>query len=109
MEDMNVQNMVWRPTLVKLTQIGSPEWNNGETTTCYVEPSSITHIQRGGGAVGTKANEMDKKECTFVCMCHGTLLVTETPEEVARLRDAAFGYNPPKPKPFIASHGATVV
>ena len=100
-ERMDVTNMMWQPELLKLTQIGNPDWFDGEPTACYVTPQSITRISRSVAAFPMREDPTKRHadiQCTEVFYCHGTLHVTESPEEVARLRDKALGHELPKPK-----------
>jgi len=94
--DIDVRNMVWRPGLIRLTQIASPEIDDGKPTTLYIDPGSIVTIRRSHGAfnkAGT-SESYPRISCTEVFFCHGGLLVEESPETVALLRDKAFGQAP---------------
>ena len=97
MEPMNVTNMMWRPPLLKLTSYSIPEINNGEPTSVFLEPSGITTIRRvltSRKKPGVEESYPDI-EVTEVFFCHGSILCMETPEQVAMLRDRAFGHEPP--------------
>ena len=86
--------MAWRPKLLKLTQIGNPDWGDGKPTICFLDPSSITRISSVVAAFPKRENPAEKWPdvfCTEVFFCHGSLHVIETPEQVALMRDLAFG------------------
>ena len=91
--NMNAQMMMWRPALIKLTQIGRPEVNNGEPVSLYVDPSAIQRItieQTVFNLVdGTKSEPV---VCTSVFCCHFHCAVLESPEQVALMRDQALGH-----------------
>ena len=99
--DVSATQMVWRPKFIKLTQIGNPDFRNGEQTPCYIDPGVITAIFMVPAAF-TKRNKPEERhpdvDCTAVFYCHGTLHVLESPDEVARLREAAYGDEPAKLK-----------
>lgn len=93
--DVNVQNMRWRPSLVRLTQIHHPSKEGPDVPEgpAFCDPEDILCIrlstvkfEHGAGIVS----------CTAVNMHCGVLNVVESPEEVARLRDEAFGHVKPK-------------
>lgn len=99
--NQNVTAMQWRAPLVRLTCIGNPDVNGGEPTTTYVAAEQVGQIRRLKAGYRTYASMSEEGakpqfhpgvECTEVNCCHFILLVTETPEMVAALRDRAFGF-----------------
>lgn len=94
--DMNVTNMLWRPKLLRLTQVrhpaedGAPDIPEGPA---YVDPQDIIAVQsttvkfKGDGSTIL---------CTSVRTHIGYLNVTESCEQVAKMRDEAFGHAEPK-------------
>ena len=89
--------MVWRPKLIKLTMIGNPDWNKGEPSPCYLDPGVITSISKVVASFPIREDPSKKHpdvECTAVFFCHGTFHVLESPEEVAMLREKAYGQEP---------------
>lgn len=95
-QDVTVSNMQWSPPLIMLHQAAT-EFDNGVPTVAFLDPSMIDMIRRGA----TRPPVPDGTDapwivCTVIHMKNGgnTLCVTESPEAVARLRDAAFGYKP---------------
>jgi hypothetical protein len=108
--EMNVRNMTWRPRLVRLTCIANPDVDEGRPTPTYCDPQDISTIRRTTGGYMTASSYGKPREeqcfhalvaCTEVHCGHTILFVEESPEEVARLRDKAFGHEPPKPPPPI--------
>ena len=100
-ESVDVTNMMWRPALLQLTQIGNPDWDNGTPTVCFIDPSAITKLSRVVASFPTRADPTKKHpdvSCTEVFYCHGALHVIESPEEIAMMRDKIFGHAPQKPK-----------
>lgn len=94
--DMTVSQMYWQPPLLKLTYVPNPEVDDGQPTTCFVCPQSIT-------AIGRQKTQFFKVEeagarhppvtCTAVIVSASMVFyVTESPEEIARLRDKAMGH-----------------
>lgn len=84
----------WSPKLIELTQIGSPDFANGETTACFVNPHNIVFINYGVSSFyksGTKDQERHPTvECTTIWLSTGAhISVVEKPDEVARRRDRA--------------------
>ena len=81
----------WRPAFICLTVIPQEGVSNGQPTTCFVDPLSICTITRSlGNYTGNPSCE-----CTTVMLYHNMhLLVTQHPEEVNLLRNAALGYHP---------------
>jgi len=97
----DITTMQWQPALVRLTSIGNPDVAGGAPQPAYVNASAITGIRRVIGSYATYASlEAQARplamhpgvECTEVECCHFRILVTETPHEVARRRDEAFGH-----------------
>ena len=100
--ESNITAMQWRAPLIKLTQIGNPDVDGGQPTATYVSAEAIGQIRRLKGAFVTydsivegNRNFHPAVECTEIHCCHYTMLVTESPETVAMLRDKAFGFEPP--------------
>lgn len=107
---MDVTQMMWRPSLIKLTQIGNPDHSNGMPTPIYIDPTCIQHIRCGRGSFmryeavthDIQGNERfhPSIECTYLNLHgHTDMLVLETPDEIARLRDEAFGIKSAKTGP----------
>lgn len=96
MEHMNAEMMMWRPKLIRLTQIANPDHDGGQTTPCYAHPECIETIQRHRAAFGKSglSGEFHEYQDVTIVAMHGakTLFVTESPDEVARLRDQALGH-----------------
>ena len=93
--DLTATQMVWRPKLIRLTQIGNPDFNNGESQSCFIDPGVITAVYRAPAAFSKRDKPEERHpsvECTAVFYCHGTLHVLESPEEVALLREQAYGH-----------------
>lgn len=83
------ETKIWKSPLIKLTLVCNPSVNGNKPTICYIDPQLITHIYA--------AESQFKDQCTVVAMCHGSMLVLESPNEVALLRDRMLGYEQ-KPK-----------
>lgn len=105
-ERVDITNMMWQPKLIRLTLIANPDIDGGEPTPTFVNPQQISGIRRTAScyakvsSYGKPADQVEyhpRIACTEVHCCHFTVLVTETPDEVAKLRDEAFGHEPPKP------------
>lgn len=87
---------------VKLTMIGNPEVDDGKPMPCYCLPEMICFWFRGRSSFGKSTfpavgkfkrevpieeSHWPKQDCTIVWLSNGHQLpVTETPDEVARLR-----------------------
>lgn len=113
-QEQNVTAMQWRAPLIKLTCIGNPDIAGGEPTPTFVAPESISQIRmiKSGYAIADSllGDPKDRRfhpqvVCTEVNCCHFILLVTESPETVARLRDQAFGFEPATTKSSVSSIG----
>lgn len=92
--DMTVQQKNWSPRMVKLTAIGNREVSHGEPTATYVDPYYIALAVRSIGSwnVMYSQGRNEPTECTTVWLrdgCPANILVLESPEEVALLRDRA--------------------
>lgn len=105
--DQNVTAMQWRAPLLRLTCIPNPDVAGGLPTSTYVAPEQISQIRRvkSGYAVAESLLLRPEErrfhaqvECTEVNCCHFILLVTESPDEIAMLRDKAFGFEPERLK-----------
>ena len=91
--------MMWRPSLIRLTQIGIPFIADGETTICYVDPTAIQKISTERVALkDPNSGQEFVTMATFVNCCHFSCSVTESCEVVAMLRDRALGHES-KPQP----------
>lgn len=91
--EMNVQQMLWKPALIKLTQAPYPDVDGNEPTACYVDPSAIVAVSRlMMKPKGHDGTDGEPRCVTFVNICHGHYYVTETPEQVAMARDRALGH-----------------
>ena len=96
----------YKPPLMRLTLIGAADVEGGEPTPAFVDPLAISSIRRTKAAYsvadsrtgGGKVEYHPSAECTEVNCCHFTLLVVESPGQVAMLRDRALGHELPKPK-----------
>lgn len=99
--DLTATQMVWRPKLIRLTQILHPEFKSPKAGICYIDPGAITAVF-ASDVIFSKQGKPDEKhdpiEATAVFYCHGTLFVHESPEEVALLREKAYGHEPEKLK-----------
>lgn len=110
--DMNVRSMVWRPALVRLTQIPHPEIDGGTAMPCFIDPTAVILIARSRAqqwkhyAVGEQRVAGDTREavnvvdgtCIQLSGGAGVIFVQETPEEVATAINRAIGHEPEKPK-----------
>ena len=109
--DMNVRSMVWRPALVRLTQIGHPDVDDGFPGPCYIDPTAVVCILRHRATHWknpTEGHIHGKTDITFRsaqdCTCiqlsggGGSIFVQETPEQVATAVNRAIGHEPEKPK-----------
>lgn len=97
----NITQMLWKPKLIRLTQIGNPDVDEGKPTPCFLDPATVTSIVACVAAFATRQDQTKRHPdvyCTAVFYCHGTLHVLETPEQVAVLRDRALGHEPEKLK-----------
>lgn len=90
--------------LLRLTSICYPEINDGKPTQIYLNPSLIMAIKATLSEVKGHAGEHLRFEaCTQVLTStRDAFFVSETPSEVARLRDAAC-LKPGRPKPVVGS------
>ena len=79
-----------RAPLIRLTLIPFPELNGGEPTATYVDPAAISAIKR---VFSSPKDQPDAEgiECTLIQCCHYTMIVMESPEVIAMLRDRALG------------------
>lgn len=101
--------MYWKPELIRLTQIVHPDMDGGEPTTCFLDPQSILSVNRTMSGFSKETGDAHfydpnlrqyhpRVACTCVMTTYGhSLMVTESPETVALLRDKAMGYGR-KPK-----------
>ena len=97
--DFTATQMMWRPRLMRLTQIVQPELDGGQPTTCYVNPDLISRINRTVISWGKRdgTGQWPDQSCTIVSL-HGSehVMVSETPEEIAKARDESYGYKESK-------------
>ena len=93
--------------VVKLTLIRNPDVEGGKPTTCFCLPELMMFWMRGTSSFAKKdfpaiakfkrevpidESHHPKQECTVIYLSSGhTLTVLESPDEVKRLRDEAFG------------------
>lgn len=94
----NMTQMMWRPKLIRVTQIGVPWVNGGKDTALFLNPEDIVAV--GAARLKLEAFEREPErfvECTFVSTRHTSYNVTESPEKIASLRDASLGFEPEKP------------
>lgn len=95
--EMNVTNMLWRPKLLRLTQVPYPSEEEGmpelPTAPCFVDPQHIVLI----GTIVLKFKQGASRICTAVYTQNGPLNVEESPEVVAKMCDEAFGFKDEPP------------
>ena len=109
--DVNVRNMVWRPALVRLTQIPHPEVDGGKSSPCFIDPTTVVCILRHRATHWNQPQEghiHGKTDMTFRCGTDstcvqlsgggGSIFVEESPEQVAAAVNRAIGHEPEKPK-----------
>lgn len=116
--DMNVTQMYWQPPLLRLTYVGHPEVDDGGPTVCFVAPQLISGIVRQtlsfGKVAGHTPPEPQEQHpiitVTGVALTTGQVYyITESPDEVATLRDRALGHEPPKPSAPLAVIGTILM
>lgn len=103
--DITATQMVWRAKLIRLTQIGLPELDNGRPTTYFIDPGLIIQIYRTvvkfkdkhtpagvPDGAGILHEEFGQVPATAVVAIGGGLHVVESPEQVMQLRELAFGH-----------------
>lgn len=94
--DVTVNQMTWQPALLKLTYAAHPDVDNGAPTPCYIAPQWIVGIGRQAMRfcrVDDPKESHPAQTCTAVVISsYQIYYVTESPEEVARLRDVALGH-----------------
>ena len=95
-KDLDVTNMVWRPPLIRVTQVARPDCDGGAPTALYVQPEWIAviarHLYRHNDIEGKPQGEV--ATATMVSLTTNmSYFVLESVEEVARLRDEAFGFS----------------
>lgn len=91
--DVNSQVMQWRPALIRLNLIPRPDVDDGQPTTTYVDPAAISAIWRTNVAKDKPGGGTESAGCYTLIHCHYyNIMVVETPEQVARLRDKALGH-----------------
>lgn len=102
---MNIESstILWKPPLIRLTQVPRADIDGGKPTTLYVQPEWILAIHRQQVRHSDTEGKPtgDLVDCTVVTVgATINYFVTESPEEVARLRDEAYGFKPlTKPAP----------
>lgn len=97
-DNMTLTQMYWKPALLQLTQIANPAMDDGTPTPCFVDPQEIVSIARTRssfakeGTLDGVLEYYDRINCTSVSLRSYSLLVTESPSQVAMMRDAALGH-----------------
>ena len=100
--DQNV--LVMRSRLMRVTHIPNPGVDDGVETPAFINPEHIILIMRGTARFGNTEDPESFKACppqagTLVMLSPtGHIYVSESPEEVAHLRDRALGHVPDKPR-----------
>ena len=95
----DAQIMAWRPELIRLTFI--PLAGIEHNTPCWLDPQAIMGIRKGWVVCKPVEgqNQPSGRVATCVMLYSGPdMHVEEEPDEIARLRNKAFGFEPPKPK-----------
>ena len=91
-QDATVTQMVWQPALIQLTAVRT---HDVPECACFVNPQIIDVIQRSQVNLTKEGDETISLMATWVGIgAQRGLWVTENPEIVASMRDAAFGYRP---------------
>lgn len=92
--DVNVQQMMWKPKLIRVTQIGAVGTDDGFPTVAYLAPDEIVAMVRCAGGLKDEESKdpFVKVSCTYIRMNSFSVMVTETPDQIAAMRDEAFGY-----------------
>ena len=91
--DLTATQMVWEPPMLKLTYIGNPGLDDEQPTNCYISPRFIYGIHRARCIFDKeKFPNASDVHCTLVHYANLYLHVLETPEQVAMMRDKAFGH-----------------
>ena len=91
---INTTQMLWKPQLLRLTQVPHPKLDGEVPTACFIDPSMILMIRRTLVTFPEKPERFDV--CTLVITGVGSsyLHVMESPEQVATMRDRALGFAP---------------
>ncbi len=104
---MELTNMIWRPAMIRLTQTARPDIDDGGGTPIFIQPEFIVAIHRQS----IQHRDTDGKPvydrlcCTVVTLSNGgpmSYFVNESPEEIANLRDGAYGFAPRAPETLSA-------
>ena len=98
-QDMNVTQMMWKPALIRLTQVPYPVIDDGKPTVLFVDPTAIQKVCRE--MIYFNLPDGERSEgimATSINCCHFNCSVMESPETVAMLRDKSLGHEPAKPK-----------
>lgn len=93
----SITNMVWQPELIKLTQIPRDDVDGGGAVTIFLHPAFIVSIHRHiVQHRDMKGEPIFEPQCATVVALSTNqyAYVTESPSEVAALRDVAFGHRP---------------
>lgn len=102
--EFNSRVMQWSPRLILLTSVPNPDWHEGKFMPVYVDPRmiiSIVCVKAGFAKADLSPNGQQefhpRVDCT-VLRLYGApeMLVIESADEVAQLRDEALGYEAPK-------------
>ena len=90
---MNITNVLWQPQFIKLTHIEIVGPASVPEHTCYVDPSMIIYAVLQNCRITRDEEVVLERMATLIMLTQDKYLyVEESPDEVARLRDAAFGY-----------------
>ena len=96
---MDLEYRHWTPPLIELTQIGCPDFADGQPTKCFVDARtiglacfSVGSFHKRNPEIPGAVEKHPDQQCTTVWLNGGGpshCLVLETPEEVALRRDRA--------------------
>lgn len=92
----SITSMLWRAPLIRLTQPGNP-CRGEEDSPTFLDPSAILWVRRNYSKWKNEAEETQPTRFLYteIYATHFVATVLESPEEIARLRDAAFGHAQP--------------
>lgn len=91
--DMNVRQMAWQPELIEVTQMPTPDVNDGQPSKAFIDPSRIFQINR----IKAKWADGPEMEVTQINFTGGYIHCMETVEQIANMRNAALGYKKKAP------------
>lgn len=87
-----ITQAIWQPALIKLTSVAMPTVPEGP---CFINPFLIDMITRGEVTHTHPEYGSTKSPATYVSMGYQRgVWVTEQPEQIARMREEAFGHKP---------------